>query len=106
MKTYFITIAVLFCSCVGYGQDLSPLHFDKKGHVINAPIDTSIYKGKPIILYGLAGIKSEPIDTQKLKYFRKYIYYIKEMDKYTGRKSARYEDSADYYLKLLYPNKK
>lgn len=98
MIKYLCFILILFCSCVGYGQKEKT--FYNSNGVLKRDSTVGVY-------YGLAGIrKSEPIDTQKLKYFRKYIYYIKEMDKYTGRKSARYEDSADYYLKLLYPNKK
>lgn len=178
MKTYLITIAVLFCSCVGYGQkaakkyetnksvDLSStsvtygsngkmllsadsfkivygdsgkiIYLDKGGiyksgytsdelkeiHGLilygtpngefSKPFRFQWYSGtdaikyintdtiKPKVLYGLAGVKkSEPIDTQKL-YFHKFIFFTELMNKSTGRKSERYQDSCEKYYKLLY----
>lgn len=58
-------------------------------------IDTS---GK-IVFYGYAGI--QPTDSTKF-YRYKYLEFVDSMNITRGRKSARYEDSATKYYKLLY----
>lgn len=64
------------------------------------------YEPKVKTFYNSNGVlKEEPIDTQKL-YFHKFIFFTELMNKTVGKKSARFEDSAAYYLKLLNRNKK
>lgn len=58
---------------------------------------------KPQVFYGTAGIKqAEPKDTLKKYYFHRYIFFMDRMNETTGKKSARFEDSATYYYKKLY----
>lgn len=96
MKKYSILLScLLFCSCVGYGQKEKT--FYNSNGVLKRDSTVGGY-------YGLNGIKSEPIDTQKL-YFHKFIFFTELMNKSTGRRSARFEDSCDKYYKLLYSKK-
>lgn len=96
MIKYLCFILILFCSCVGYGQKEKT--FYNSNGVLKRDSTVGVY-------YGLAGIrKSEPIDTQKL-YFHKFIFFTDLMNNSTGRRSARFEDSAEFYYKKLYKSK-
>ncbi len=64
------------------------------------PTDTVYYYGKHYYYDTIV----PPKDNTKA-YFHKFIYFTNKMNSTRGKQSARFEDSAQFYYKLLYPQK-